>query len=81
MQGRMQRFGKGGTLYVRHHGRPTKKILGFQKAKIMLKPFKFLTKYCPFLQFYSNNKNHKVHITDFEFINNVFIVSDGQDRC
>ena len=40
----------------------------------------FLTKYCLFLQFYSNNKNHKVQITDFEFINNVFIESDGQDR-
>ena len=29
---------------------------------------------------YLNNKNHKVEITGFEFISNVFIVSDGQDR-
>ena len=27
------------------------------------------------------NKNHKVQITDFEFISDVFIVSNGQDRC
>ena len=29
---------------------------------------------------YLNNKSHKVQITDFEFISNVFKVSDGQDR-
>ena len=30
---RMQRFGKGGALYVGHHGWPTKKILGFRWSK------------------------------------------------
>ena len=29
---------------------------------------------------YLNNKNHKVQITDFAFISNVFIVPDGHDR-
>ena len=32
------------------------------------------------LHVYLNNKNHKVQITDFEFISNVFMVSNGQDR-
>ena len=29
---------------------------------------------------YLDNKDHKVQITDFGFISNVFIASDGQDR-
>ena len=41
---------------------------------------KFIFLYNSRYLIYSNNKNHKVQITDFEFISNVFIVSDGQDR-
>ena len=32
-QGQIQRSGKEGTLYVDHHGWPTKKISGFRWAK------------------------------------------------
>ena len=41
---------------------------------------KFIFLYNSRYLIYLNNKNHKVHITDFEFISNVFIVLDGQDR-
>ena len=58
-QGRIQRFWKSGALYVGHHGRPTKKILGFRwskKAKITLetKAFgeTFLSVFSNFIHFY-----------------------------
>ena len=41
---------------------------------------KFIFLYNSWYLIYLNNKNHTVQITDFEFISNVFIVSDGQDR-
>ena len=41
---------------------------------------KFIFLYNSRYLIYLNNKNHKVKITDFEFISNVFIVSGGQDR-
>ena len=31
--------------------------------------------------YFFEQKNHKVQITDFEFISNAFIVSDGQEFC
>ena len=43
-QGRIQRFWKGGALYVNHHGWPAKKMLGFRwfkKAKITLETISF----------------------------------------
>ena len=47
MQGRIQRFLKGGGLYVDHHGWPLKKILGFRwsKAEVTLETISFLAKH------------------------------------
>ena len=59
MQGRIQRFWKGGAHYVGHHGWPAKKILGFRwpkKAEITLETISFwqnisisIFKFSPFL--------------------------------
>ena len=58
-QGRIQRFWKGGMLYVGHHGWPARKILGFRwskKAEIALetKAFgeAFVSVFSNFLHFY-----------------------------
>ena len=59
IQGRIQRFLKGGTLYVGHRGWPAKKILGFRwskKAEVTLETISFwqnisisIFKFSPFL--------------------------------
>ena len=41
---------------------------------------KFIFLYSSWYLIYLKDKNHKVQFTDFEFIGNVFIVLDGQDR-
>ena len=59
-----------------------KGYFGLLKKKNLqpLNVVKFMFLYNSWYLIYLNNKNHEVQVTDLEFISNVFILPDRQDR-